>query len=105
MVATTSEVNLLVIDIEIYYLFRICNKYLCMQKVSITCLLYDVWYMYLYTCSYRTYNKKYSFWKMITDMHFYIEFAWYFIRNAYFEDSWVICKQNIHFTKIVINYT
>ena len=47
MVANTSEVNLLVIDIEIYYLFRICNKYLCMQKVSITCLLYDV-YMYIH---------------------------------------------------------
>lgn len=67
--------------------------------------MFIVWCIYVYTCSYRTYNKKYSFWKMIIDMHFYIEFARYFIRNAYFEDSWVICKQNIHFTKIVINYT
>ena len=47
MVADTSEVNLLVIDIEIYYLFRILNKYLCMQKVSITCLLYDI-YIYIH---------------------------------------------------------
>lgn len=48
MIANTSEENLLlvVIDIAIYYLFRIWNKYLCMQKVSITCLLYDV-YIYI----------------------------------------------------------